>query len=152
MSDRVRADRTFFSRRDKGQGLLEVALLLPVLIVIAAGILDLGRAYMTLVALNDAAAEGAAYAAIHPPADCTDDAAEQQIRNRAADASNALVQLDPAPGLITVDCSNPATPGNPITVTVGYSYTLITPVLNAIVPSGVIPLRATDVRSIMASP
>ena len=73
-----------FKRNQEGQSMVEMALTMPILILIVAGILDLGRAYFTFVALSDAAAEGAAYAAIHP----TDTA---QVINRAADSSSGLV-------------------------------------------------------------
>jgi len=56
----------FREKNEKGQSLVEVALAMPLLIIIMMGILDLGRAYLTYIALSDAAAEGAAYAAIHP--------------------------------------------------------------------------------------
>ena len=132
--------RLHLSGAGKGQSLVEVGLLMPLLVLMLAGILDLGRAYMTLVALNDAAAEGAAYAAIHPT-DTT------QIVARTADSSNALVTLDA--NLVSVTYVDPPTAGNPITVTVGYEYQLLTPVLNAIVPGGSITMTATSVCSIM---
>jgi Flp pilus assembly protein TadG len=127
-------------RTQKGQSLVEVALMMPLLVLMLAGILDLGRAYMTLVALNDAAAEGAAYAAIHPTH-------TNEIVERAADSSNALVTLDPT--LVRVDCASPPTPGGAITVTVGYEYQVLTPVVNAMVPDGVLVMRAVEVRSIV---
>ena len=48
--------------KENGQSLLEMALILPVLIIILAGVLDLGRLYYAYVSVTDAAAEGAAYA------------------------------------------------------------------------------------------
>jgi Flp pilus assembly protein TadG len=125
---------------EKGQSLVEIALLLPLLILILAGILDLGRAFMTLVALNDAAAEGATYAALRPwDAD--------EIVDRTTSASSALVSFDTAQ--VTIDYQTPATPGRSITVTVAYDYQLLTPVVSAIVPSGTLVMRAQEVRSII---
>jgi hypothetical protein len=39
--------------------------------------------------------------------------------------------------------------GDPVTVTVTYSFTLATPIVNAIVPGGVIPLRAVASEAIL---
>jgi Flp pilus assembly protein TadG len=55
-----------YKRRERGQSLVEFVLILPVLLIALAGMLDLGRLYFAYVAVTDAAAEGAAYAAIYP--------------------------------------------------------------------------------------
>jgi Flp pilus assembly protein TadG len=128
------------NRPERGQSLIEMALILPALILILMGILDLGRAYYSMVVLNDAAAEGAAYAAIYP-------AREQQIKERAADSSRALVQL--TPDMVTVEYEQiPVSSGDMITVTVEFEYMLMTPVINAIVPGGSLSMKATDTRAI----
>ena len=124
----------------KGQSLIELALLMPVLVLILAGILDLGRAYMTLVALNDSAAEGAAYAAAHP-------SQTDQIRARAMDSSNALATL--TLDQVIVDYAATITPGNPITVTIQYDYELMTPFINAIVPGGTLTMKVAEVHPII---
>ena len=123
--------------KEKGQSLTEVALVLPVLLVILAGVLDLGRLYYVTVAITDAAAEGATYAAINPNA--TD-----EIIARAHTASGELVQIDD--GTVRIDCPTVAA-GAPVTVTVNYTFTVATPLINAIVPDGVLKLRgvATEV-------
>jgi len=123
----------------KGQSLVEVAVALPVLLLILLGILDLGRAYFTYIALADAAAEGAAYGAIHP-----DDTA--QIVERAAESSNGLVTLEP--DMVSVDLID-LSAGLPITVTVEYQYQLLTPVIQTFVPNGIITMRASVAQSII---
>jgi Flp pilus assembly protein TadG len=138
MFKNTRKQRRF--RSEEGQSLVEVAMLMPLLVLIVAGTLDLGRAYMTMVALNDAAAEGATYASMHP-------SATSEIVARTADSSGGVLALDP--DLVTVDYDTPVAPGKPITVTIGYNYQLMTPVLNAIVPEGAIILSASEVRSII---
>lgn len=55
----------------RGQSLAELALLLPILLVIAVGSIDLGRAYFASVALEHAVMEGAVYGA-HDPRCATD--------------------------------------------------------------------------------
>lgn len=118
--------------KEKGQSLTEVALVLPVLLLILAGVLDLGRLYYVTVALTDAAAEGATYAAINPTAPTS------AIVARAQDASGGLVAIDA--GMVAVDCPTVAA-GAPVTVTVKYDFTIATPLINAIVPEGVIRLQ-----------
>jgi Flp pilus assembly protein TadG len=43
----------------KGQGLIEFALLLPILVLIIFGVLELGRAFFAFIAITNAAREGA---------------------------------------------------------------------------------------------
>lgn len=126
----------------KGQSLLEMALVLPVLLIILAGLLDLGRLYYAYVAIKDAAGEGATFAAIHP-----EESSRAELYERVQTASGGLVRIDPA--LIKVDCPVIAA-GATVTVTVGYSFTVATPLVNAIVPGGVIPLRAVASEVILA--
>ena len=125
--------------KEKGQSLVEVALALPVLILILAGALDLGRLYYVTVALTDAAGEGATYAAINPH-----DTAE--IVSRAQAASGGLVQIEP--GNVAIDCPVVAA-GMPVTVTVSYDFTIATPLVNMIVPDGVMTLQGIAAESIL---
>jgi Flp pilus assembly protein TadG len=129
-------------KAEKGQSLLEFALIVPILLIILAGVLDLGRLYYAYVAVTDAAAEGASYAAIHPQA-----YERAEVLQRAQEASGALVQIDPT--MVQVDCPAVAA-GAPITVTVSYSFTVATPLLNVIVPSGELRLRAVASEPILA--
>ena len=109
----------------------EIALVLPVILIILAGILDLGRLYYVTVALTDAAGEGAVYAAIRPQQ--TD-----EIVARTQSASTGLVQI--ATEDVIVYCPSLAA-GQPVTVTVKYDFTLATPLFNMIVEDGVLTLR-----------
>jgi Flp pilus assembly protein TadG len=119
-------------RREKGQSLVEFVIVLPILLIILAGVLDLGRLYFAYVAITDAAAEGVAYAAINPNNNA-------EIVERAQGASGGLVQIES--DMVTVDSPVVAS-GAPVTVTVDYEFTTVTPLINAIVPDGVIPLTA----------
>jgi len=122
--------------REKGQSLAEFVLVLPILLLVLAGAVDLGRLYYVSVALTDAAGEGAAYGAIHP-----DDL--PQVAQRAQEATTGLITIDPS--MVHIDAPVIAT-GDPITVTVGYTFTLFTPFLDLIVPEGELVLqgRATE--------
>jgi Flp pilus assembly protein TadG len=127
------------NKSEQGQGLTELAIALPVLLLLLLGVLDVGRAFWALVALKDAASEGALYAASYPTM-------TTQIKERAAESSNALVAL--SPDMFSVDYVDPPTAGEPVTVTVTYDLELLNPVINAIVPDGKLILRAADAHAI----
>jgi Flp pilus assembly protein TadG len=126
--------------KERGQSLTEMALVLPVILIILAGVLDLGRLYFVTVALTDAAAEGATFAAIDLSA------TPDEILGRAQAASGGLVPLDA--GMITVECPVVA-PGAPVTVTVGYTFTVATPLINLIVPNGELRLEGVATEPIL---
>ncbi len=80
-------------RRDKkqpdlqrGQSLVELAVILVILLLLVAGIVDLGRAFFAYIALRDAAQEGAVYGSICP----TDTPA---IINRVRSSSSTPIDL-----------------------------------------------------------
>src|SRR2546425_8499492 len=50
-------------RSSQGQALVEFAIALPILILVVAGVLELGRGYSYAVAVSDAARDGARYVA-----------------------------------------------------------------------------------------
>lgn len=130
-------------KHQKGQSLLEFALLLPILLLILAGVLDLGRLYYAYVAVTDAAAEGAAYAAIHP------NAPYAEIEARATEASGGLIDLETYG---TIEVYRPSiAPGQPVTVAVTFQFTLGTPIIQAFFEDGQIPLRAVASEVIRTS-
>src|ERR1700756_2684697 len=55
------------NRKRRGQALVELALALPVLIVLIAGVLELGRGYSFAVETSDAARDAARYVAGKTP-------------------------------------------------------------------------------------
>jgi len=52
-------------RSERGQSLVELALVLPLLILLLMGIADLGRAFYSYIEITNAAREGARYAVRH---------------------------------------------------------------------------------------
>jgi Flp pilus assembly protein TadG len=126
-------------KSERGQGLVELAIALPVLLLLLLGVLDVGRAYWAVVALKDAASEGASYAAFYPTR-------TTEIKERAAESSTALVVL--SPDMFSIDYVAPPTAGQPITVTVAYDFIIVNPVINAIVPDGKLTLTVADTHVI----
>lgn len=53
-------------RRERGQSLVEFAVILPVLLLIVLGTVDLAIGFKTYIALTNAAREGARWISIHP--------------------------------------------------------------------------------------
>ena len=61
------------SSLERGQSLTELALMMVFLLLLVAGIVDIGRAFFTYIALRDAAQEGAIFASYQPSkCSCTD--------------------------------------------------------------------------------
>jgi Flp pilus assembly protein TadG len=57
-------------RSEKGQGMVELAISLIIILIILAGLVDLSRTIITKMSLQDAAEEGIVYASVFPK-DCT---------------------------------------------------------------------------------
>jgi Flp pilus assembly protein TadG len=74
-------------REERGQSLVEVALLMPLLLIIVLGVVDIGRTYAVKSAVTSAAREAALYAARDPQA--TADAICQRAVTELANGSVA---------------------------------------------------------------
>ncbi|HEY76536.1 MAG TPA: pilus assembly protein [Thermoflexia bacterium] len=130
-------------RGQNGQSIVEFALLLPVLLIILLGLLDLGRVWHAVVTVHDCAGEGALYAAIRP-----DDL--DGIRARAAAAASGLVQVNPE--TVAIELPPNLEPGAPVTVTVPYTMTFINPLFGAVAPNGQIVLQGVAVEAVISTP
>jgi hypothetical protein len=136
--------------RNRGQSLVEFALVLPVLLLIVAGAIDLGRAYLTTINIQNAAKEGAFQGARDPACDtnavsgCADpqtvearveleldgipaDAIEVRCYPPDADLSDPAPLPTAKPSL--VNCVD----GDLYRVTVDATFHLVTPIIGAIV-------------------
>lgn len=100
---------------ERGVSALEVALLLPFLLLITMGIVDLGRIMYFQLGVQEAAQEGIVYASIEP-----DDPSGIVARSMEAMSVPEL-----APGSVSVTCPSPET----VVVTVSHQIDLITPVV-----------------------
>lgn len=81
---------------ERGQALLEVALTLPLLLLVAVGIFEFGRAYQTWQILTNAAREGARIAVLPG----TDDGA---VEERVQEYLEAGLIPDPDDADVTID-------------------------------------------------
>ncbi len=142
-----------FTRREKGQSLVEFSFVLVILLILIAGISDLGRGLFTYLAMRDAAQEGALYASINPTA-------VGAIENRVINSSSLINDLatgGATPAITVVvsytgdACNNNGVPDNGVQVTVEYQEFPITmPFLGAILGTQHVPIRASIVDTILS--
>lgn len=97
---------------ERGAVLVETAILIPLLVVLVMGIVDLGRAFSAEITIRDAASEGALFATSTP-----DD--PNLIRSKVLDSA-ANLSLDPTDVVIT--CPDPKL----VVVTVNHDVEMIT--------------------------
>lgn len=114
------------NKRNRGQGLLEFALVLPFLMVVVFGVFDLGRIYFTSIMLTSAAREGARYLSVYP-GDVNEGFAEtKEVAYQEARNSGILLEMEQ----IFPTCSHILDPdycdsGTPAEVTVTTDFDLI---------------------------
>jgi Flp pilus assembly protein TadG len=109
--------------REGGQALVELALILPLLLLLLVGALDLGRLFYTYIGVVDGAREGASYAMTHP----TDVTGITNAARLEMGGDTGLV-VD-APVCDSACASTTSFPGNTITVRVSKAFSLIVPLL-----------------------
>ena len=132
-------------KQERGQSLIETAAGLMVLLVLLAGLVDLGRALFARVAMLDAAEEGALYGSYQP----TD---MYGIEGRIRDQSDGPVDFSDADSVqISVEYVGSACAGNILRVVIDHDITIITPFLGAILGSQTIPLSVSS-ESLILSP
>ena len=121
-----------------------MAISLTIILMLLAGVLDIGRAYYTYLSLRDAAAEGAAYGSIHP----TDISGIQE--RVVGESPDGVVNWSGATVTVTPTGPNINCRGGGIKVRVDYGYTLLTPFIGSIVGSQTLPMSATVVNTILS--
>ena len=99
--------------------MVEFAIMLPILLLLILGAMDLGRLFTTKIVLTNAAREGANYLAYFPM-DANDGFANTfDAIEREADSSNIDVSA------LSISISNCCTPGSSVEVTVGTTVDLV---------------------------
>jgi hypothetical protein len=101
--------------REKGQGLVEFAVSLVILMLILAGILDLGRMFFQYIAMRDAAQEGAVFGIVYPT-HC--DQIVDRTLNVLTDPAGIVVAVDVDTGTCTSAVAANACSGKEVRVTV----------------------------------
>jgi hypothetical protein len=142
--------------RQRGQSMVEMALMMTILLVVLSAVLDLGRGFFSYIAINNAAAEGALYAAINPRclsgsvAGCGNpNNVEFRTKNESPDGLVVKDNMDISVSCVNNNCNFGAlTEGNPITVTVVYTFKMLGP-FSGMVPEGYLHFRAHAVQKIL---
>jgi Flp pilus assembly protein TadG len=98
----------------RGQSLVELALLLPILLLLVLGILDFGRSYYYYVSITNAAREGARYATLNPSGNVATHVSQELGPDIAINSGDVQVVKS-------------STPGQPdqVKVTVAYHFELV---------------------------
>jgi len=137
------------NRKQLGQSLVEMAFAMTILIILLAGLVDMGRAWYIFTGIQDAAGEGAAYGLIKPTwHDNSDNADPNNITYRALnEAKGNQINWDAA--TVTVDAPFP-TPGNLITVTVAYEFGLIMPISQLLAGRKTLTITAKAIQIIVS--
>jgi Flp pilus assembly protein TadG len=104
---------------ETGAALVEFAIILPVMLVILLGIIDLGRVFYTYESLANAAREGARYCSLYPG---------------DSSGTTARVTAELYPNLTPSSISTcPDQSSGPVTVTVQAEFSLVTPLMDDVV-------------------
>src|SRR5687768_2728599 len=119
--------------RSRGQSIVELALILPVMMLLVASALDLGRMFYSQITITNAAREGV-YEASYSPTSFQHDAPCNTTLNRVmcrvlSEAKGSFVQVQKAD--VTLTCSPACASGidNTVTVTVNGRFKLLTPIM-----------------------
>jgi Na+-transporting methylmalonyl-CoA/oxaloacetate decarboxylase gamma subunit len=117
MTDRFRL------RDDRGASVVEMAFVAIFLFILVAGMIDLGRAYLTRIAIYDAAQEGAMFASYRP-------SDEEAIKERVV-STTSNPDLSDAEIEVTCPEGDPVlgVGGKKVAVRVTYDLPLITPIV-----------------------
>jgi PKD repeat protein len=124
--------------KSRGQALVETALVLPLFVLLLLITIDFGRIYFSYIQINNAAREGANYAAVDPANNLAIAAAAKQETDAQAQGGESAIQIpapvckDPAGTVIACSTAKDlgSGPGNTITVTVNETFSFITPFVN----------------------
>ena len=144
LSERSRAIWEKHARREhsSGQNLIEFAIGITILLILLSGSLDLGRAYLSFLALQDAAAEGALYASTAP-------LDESGVRSRVRETGQWPVDFSAfTDDQIVVDLLGFACAGHDLKVTVKMDFVMAAPFIGG----RTLPLAAESIYTVLAPP
>ena len=130
---------------ERGQSLMEFSVSLVFVLVLLAGLVDLGRGLFTYMALRDGAQEGAAYGSLNPNETST-------IQNRVY-GSSTMLQSQEGEGTIDiqVNITGGACTGNAIEVITTYNdFPLTMPFVGSFLGSQTVDIHASAENTILS--
>lgn len=105
-------------KQTAGQAIIELAIMIPLMLMLIMGVLDLGRVFFVRITVTNAAREGAYYLSYHPEDKSA--AYAKTILAVQNEAVGAGVKVNAADVVV----SNCCTAGQPVSVTVKQTVTL----------------------------
>ena len=124
--------REIRAKRERGQALVEFAMVLPVLILLVVGMMQFGLLFHEFLLVTHAAREGARVATLGGSD------AEIVAAVTAAAASPSDTEIMPASRVR----------GAQVTITVTKHVTLITPLVSALFPQNPVPMSGTSIMRV----
>lgn len=143
-------------RQSRGQSIVELALILPVLMLLVASALDLGRMFYSQITIANAAREGAYEAAYEPtsfvPSGNCDKDTNRIMCRVLSEAKGSFVVVNKAD--VSVGCSPSCVTGigNTVTVTVLGRFSLLTPIMAPFFGGNAVTLTSTASAQIITAP
>lgn len=116
-------------KSERGQSFVELGLSLVFLLILLAAVIDLGWAFFTIIALRDAAQEGATIGSV-----CPNDQAiiRQRVKAAASDPIDLKKLTDPD---IIITTTGSGKSGDDITVEIKYMHEIATPFVGSFLGS-----------------
>ncbi|HLE15155.1 MAG TPA: TadE family protein [Anaerolineales bacterium] len=129
--------------KEHGQSLVELALSLMFLLILLGGIVDLGRAFFTYMALRDAVQEGALYGSINPTLTV-------EIKDHVINSGNIVPDILSS-GDITVSVLGSPCTGNSIRIQAVYNdFPITMPFIGTLIGRQTVPIRASITDTILS--
>lgn len=159
---RMLARAGFHDRRSRGQALVELAIITPILLLLLLGAIDLGRVFYAQMTVNDAAREGALEATRNPTSFLSGTActsankdANRVMCRTTNEARGSFVTV--APSDVEVTCSTspcPASPalGDTVTVRVTGHFTPVTPLIASFMGGSQVTFASSATAQLNAAP
>jgi Flp pilus assembly protein TadG len=127
-----RFDKNRRLRSERGVAILEVALTLPLLLLVCVGIFEFGRAYQTWAVLTNAAREGARVAVLPTAVNGAVDARVREYLDIGGLRTDDAVLVAVNPATVSIGAAGTATASR-VVVTYPYSFMVLQPVAQLVV-------------------
>ena len=112
---------------ERGAALIEMALTLPLLLLICVGIFEFGRAYQTWEVLTNAAREGARVAVLPNGGEGAVDARVREYLSMGGLVADSTVQVDVNPTTVSMGAAG-NTSASQVVVTYPFSFFVLNPI------------------------
>ncbi|MBN1964840.1 MAG: pilus assembly protein [Anaerolineae bacterium] len=146
-------------RLERGQSLIEMIFIIPILLVLVGGAVDVGRAFIILVAVENAAGEGALYGSVNPA--CLADDHSDTICQLSESLNGRIIEegrpfIDLTEDMIVSNINDgdggaTITAGSLLEITVTYTYVPLTPIGHILWGSEAV-VTATAEQEILSPP